>query len=96
MAIPVEKMFDDILAPKENKYENEGTDNMTAILIRLNKKEKEKEIDVEGIAYAVVKHLSSETPYPEESSYESILELLRLYLKGKRLLTKAYNNKTKR
>ena len=94
MAIPVEKMFDDILAPKENKYENKGTDNMTAILIRLNKRE--IDVDVEKIASAVVHHLSSESPYPEESSYEDIVEVLRLYLKGRRLLTKAFNNKTKR
>ena len=26
------------IAPKENKYENKGTDNMTAILIRFDKK----------------------------------------------------------
>ena len=54
------------------------------------------EIDVENIASAVVHHLSSESPYPEESSYEDIEEVLRLYLIGKRLLTKAFDNKTKR
>ena len=54
------------------------------------------EIDVEEIAFEVVDLLSNVSFYPEESSYEVIEEVLRLYLKGERLLTKAFNNKTKR
>ena len=52
--------------------------------------DEKKEIDSDKIAMDVVQLLSS------GASKDDIEEVLRVYLKERRLLTKAFNNKTKR